>query len=159
LFAHCVALTLNATHDAYARRHRALVHAGRLAETLSLDMVAAGWVPTAENYLGRVTKARILEAVREVKGEQAADRLTALKKGEMVSAAEGLLVGTGWLPEPLRTKGVTTMPAVAGADGVAISLEVGEEQVATDLSDEGNEVPADGTGSAHGNYSHDIAAE
>ena len=28
-------------------------------------MVAAGWRPTVGNYLGRVTKPRILEAVRE----------------------------------------------------------------------------------------------
>ena len=33
---------------------------------------AAGWSPTVDNYLGRVTKARILQAVREAKGEQAA---------------------------------------------------------------------------------------
>jgi ParB family chromosome partitioning protein len=158
LFAHCVALTLNATHDAYARRHRALAHAGRLAETLSLDMVAAGWVPTAENYLGRVTKARILEAVHEVKGEQAAERLAALKKGEMVSAAEGLLVDTGWLPEPLRTKGVSTMPAAADLADGGTSVEAGEGQVTTDLSDDG-EVSADGRDGAHGNYSHDVAAE
>ena len=107
LFAHCVSLTLNATHDAYNRRPRALAQASRLAETLSLDLVAAGWVPTAENYLGRVTKARILEAVREAKGEQAAQRIEPLKKGDMAVEAESLLVGTGWLPEPLRTAGVT----------------------------------------------------
>ncbi len=50
-----------------------------------------------------MTKARILEAVREAKGEDAADRIAGLKKAEMVTAAEDLLVGTGWLPEPLRT--------------------------------------------------------
>jgi ParB family chromosome partitioning protein len=50
-----------------------------------------------------VTKARILEAVHEAKGEDAADRISGLKKPEMVTAAEDLLVGTGWLPEPLRT--------------------------------------------------------
>ena len=87
MFAHCVSLTLNATHDAYNRRPRALAHASRLAETLSLDLVAAGWVPTAENYLGRVTKARILEAVREAKGEQAAQRIEPLKKGDMAVEA------------------------------------------------------------------------
>jgi hypothetical protein len=84
-----------------------LAHAGRLAETLSLDLVATGWVPTAENYLGRVTKARILEAVREAKGEQAAQRIEPLKKGDIAVEAERLLAGTGWLPEPLRTAGVT----------------------------------------------------
>ncbi|MFT2095133.1 ParB/RepB/Spo0J family partition protein [Acidiphilium multivorum] len=108
LFAHCVALTLNATHDAYNRRPRALMQAGRLAKTLSLDLVVAGWVPTAENYLGRVTKARILEAVREAKGEQAAQAIAALRKGDMAVEAERLLAGSGWLPEPLRTAGVNT---------------------------------------------------
>lgn len=43
LFAHCVAQSVNAVHEAYYRRPRALAHADRLAETLDLDMVAAGW--------------------------------------------------------------------------------------------------------------------
>ncbi len=65
-------------------------------------MVAVGWKPTVENYLGRVTKPRILEAVREAKGEQSAQLIDHLKKGEMAKEAERLLDGTGWLPEPLR---------------------------------------------------------
>jgi ParB family chromosome partitioning protein len=117
LFAHCVALTINATYDPYNRRPRALAHAGRLAEVLALDMAAAGWTPNVENYFGRVTKARILEAVGEAKGEQAAQRLEGLKKGEMAEAAEQLLAGSGWLPEPLRTVGVQT---VVTADETAI---------------------------------------
>ena len=56
-------------------------------------------------FLGRVTKARILDAVREAKGEKAAERMVHLKKAEMAKEAEGLLDGTGWLPEPLRTAG------------------------------------------------------
>jgi len=108
LFAHCVALTINATYDPYNRRPRALAHARRLAETLTLDLAAAGWVPSVENYLGRVTKARILAAVREAKGEQAAQRLEGLKKGDMAEVAAPLLAGSGWLPEPLRTAGVAT---------------------------------------------------
>lgn len=35
--------------------------------------------PTAAAYLGRVTKERILEAVREAKGEHAAERIVGLK--------------------------------------------------------------------------------
>lgn len=116
-----MALTLNATHDAYNRRPRALAHAGRLAAILSLDLTAAGWVPTAETYLGRVTKARILEAVREAKGEQAVQRLEGLKKGEMAEAAEQLLAGSGWLPEPLRTAGVVTF--VLPVDDTAPAIE------------------------------------
>jgi len=65
-------------------------------------MVEAGWRPTVDNYLGRVTKPRILEAVREAKGEPAAQLIDHLKKAEMAKEAERLLDGTGWLPEPLR---------------------------------------------------------
>ncbi len=65
-------------------------------------MVEAGWRPTVDNYLGRVTKPRILEAVREAKGDQAAQLIDHLKKAEMAKEAERLLDGTGWLPEPLR---------------------------------------------------------
>lgn len=135
LFAHCVALTLNATHDAYNRRPRALAHAGRLAEILALDLTAAGWAPNVDNYLGRVTKARILEAVREAKGEQAAQRLEGLKKGDMAEAAAQALAGSGWLPEALRTKGVETMampidsvtPATQSAAAGASADAAGDE--------------------------------
>jgi ParB family chromosome partitioning protein len=141
LFAHCVALTLNATHDAYNRRPRALAHAGRLAEILALDLTAAGWTPNVENYLGRVTKARILEAVREAKGEQAAQRLEGLKKGDMAEAAAQALAGSGWLPEALRTKGVETMatpidsvtPATQSVFADASADAVGEEAEVADL--------------------------
>ena len=141
LFAHCVALTLNATHDAYNRRPRALVHAGRLAEILALDLTAAGWAPNEENYLGRVTKARILEAVREAKGEQAAQRLEGLKKGDMAEAAAQALAGSGWLPEALRTKGVETMampidsvtPATQSAAANVSANAAGEEAEAADI--------------------------
>ena len=103
LFAHCVGLTINAVHQPYDRRPTALQHADRLATAVQLDMTAAGWAPTSDSYLGRVTKARILDAVREAKGDKAADRIAHLKKPEMAKEAERLLDGTGWLPEPLRT--------------------------------------------------------
>ncbi|EKM99089.1 ParB/RepB/Spo0J family partition protein [Acidocella sp. MX-AZ02] len=136
LFAHCVALTLNATHDAYNRRPRSLAHAGRLAEILALDLTAAGWSPNVDNYLGRVTKARILQSVCEAKGEQAAQRLEGLKKGDMAEAAAQMLAGSGWLPEVLRTKGVETMtmPADSAAEvthsaAVDASADVAGEEV------------------------------
>ncbi len=44
----------------------------------------------------------------EAKGEQAAQRLQGLKKGDMTEVAAQLLAGTGWLPEVLRTVRVTT---------------------------------------------------
>ena len=78
-------------------------------------MAEAGWRPTAATYLGRVTKARILEAVREAKGEQAAQLIEDLKKADMAREAERLLDGTGWLPEPLRLR-IADVSKSAGGD-------------------------------------------
>ncbi|WP_116132167.1 ParB N-terminal domain-containing protein [Tropicimonas sp. IMCC34043] len=130
LFAHCVAMSVNAVHDPYQRRPRAIARADVLAGIVRLDMAKAGWTATGDSYLGRVTKARILEAVREAKGEDAADRIAGLKKAEMVTAAEDLLVGTGWLPDPLRT------PPLPEEDAPEIELiddaDTGEAQSAED---------------------------
>jgi ParB family chromosome partitioning protein len=116
LLAHCVSFGINALHQKVDRYGGAgisahglelrLAQADRLAEAVGLDMVEAGWRPTVETYLGQVTKPRILEAVREAKGEQAAQLIDHLKKGDMAKEAERLLDGTGWLPEPLRTGGL-----------------------------------------------------
>ena len=113
LFAHCVSQSLNAVHEAYNRRPKALAHADLLATCLQLDMAAVGWQPTVEDYLGRVTKARILQAVQEAKGAEVADRIAHLKKPEMATEAETLLAATGWLPEPLRTPGQVMSPLSA----------------------------------------------
>ena len=104
LFAHCVAMSVNAVHDPYQRRPRAIAH----AEMCWPRPSGSTWPrragrPRGDSYLARVTKARILEAVREAKGEDAADRIAGLKKAEMVTASEDLLSGTNWLPDPLRT--------------------------------------------------------
>ena len=104
LFAHVVSLSVNAVHEAWNRRPRAFAHADRLAQAVDLDMAAIGWKPTVDNFLGRVTKARILQAVTEAKGQRAADRIEHLKKGDMATEAETLLADAGWLPEPLRTQ-------------------------------------------------------
>ncbi len=130
LFAHCVSLSVNAIYEPYNRRPKALAHADRLATAVDLDMVSAGWVPTIDTYFGRVTKARIMGAVREAKGEQAADRIVQLKKPEMAAEAEALLAGSGWLPEPLRPPGRTLFAVVPVADLEAPA--VGEEPAAID---------------------------
>jgi len=123
LFAHCVSLTINAVVEPYNRRPKAVAHADRLAQAVSLDLAAAGWTATVDNYLGRVSKARILEAVREAKGQKPAERIAQLKKGEMAAEAETLLSGTGWLPEPLRMPGVQ-MAAVADETAIGnLSVE------------------------------------
>jgi ParB family chromosome partitioning protein len=103
LFAHCASLSVNAVHEPWNRSPHRLAHAHTLARAVNLDVAAAGWSPTVDNYFGRVPKARILEAVREAKGEPSAQLIAHLKKPDMAKEAERLLVGTGWLPEPLRT--------------------------------------------------------
>ena len=129
LFAHCVALSVNAVYEPWNRRPRALAHADRIAEAVKLDVAAAGWSPTADNYFGRVTKARIVQAVREAKGEAAAQLIEPLKKSAMAVRAEELLAGSGWIPEPLRTPGqmiVATPLASEGSQASAVAL-AGEE--------------------------------
>jgi ParB family chromosome partitioning protein len=121
LFAHCVGLSVNAVHEAWNRRVRALGHADRVADAVDLDIVGAGWSPTVDNYLSRVTKARILQAVREARGEQAAQLVASLKKGEMAQRAEELLLGSGWLPEPLRTPGRTIIATALKPDTSTIT--------------------------------------
>jgi ParB family chromosome partitioning protein len=124
LFAHCTSLGVNALYEKADRYgggtitvhgvQQRLAEADRLARTVDLDMVEAGWRPMVDNYLGRVTKSRILEAVREGAGERAAQLIDHLKKGDMAKEAERLLADAGWLPEPLRLAG-----AEADADGEA----------------------------------------
>ena len=118
LLAHCVSYGVSALFEKADRYggngmsshglRRRIDQADRLARAVNLDMVEAGWRPTVENYLGRVTKSRILEAVREAKGESSAQLIDHLKKSEMAKEAERLLEDTGWLPEPLRLAEATS---------------------------------------------------
>lgn len=104
LFAHCASQTVNAVKLPWeAHKRRAHQTADKLATAVTLDMTAH-WTPTVRAYLGRVTKAHILAAVREALGDEAAERIADKKKQEMAEAAEQLLAGTGWLPPVLRTE-------------------------------------------------------
>jgi ParB family chromosome partitioning protein len=98
LLAHCVSMTVNALES---RQALAPENAMRLAQAAGLDM-HSWWRPTAENFLGRLTKNEILAAVSEGVSQQASWRLAGLKKDRMAKAAEKLLVGSGWLPAPFR---------------------------------------------------------
>ncbi|WP_442869929.1 DNA-binding protein [Bradyrhizobium sp. CCBAU 11361] len=112
LFAHCASFAVNAVYEPANRYNQGRVsahgvqtrldQADVLARAVGLDMVQAGWRPTVDNYLGRITKPRILEAVREARGESSAQLIDHLKKTDMAKEAERLLDGSGWLPEPLR---------------------------------------------------------
>ena len=120
-------------------------HADALARAVNLDMAAAGWKPTEGNYLGRVPKTRILEAVREGKGEASAQLIDHLKKGEMVKEAERLLADTGWLPETLRVpeEGASDAAAEPSADLPDFLAGDGEEEADGDAADEDELIAAE----------------
>ncbi len=104
LFAHCASLTVNAVKQSWEQNKRhAHKTADKLATAVALDMTAH-WTPTVRAYLGRVTKAQILAAVREALGDEAAERIADKKKQDMAETAEQLLARTGWLPPLLRTE-------------------------------------------------------
>ncbi|MBY0322426.1 MAG: ParB N-terminal domain-containing protein [Reyranella sp.] len=146
LLAHCVSFGVNALYEkgdryggpgvsAHGVQQR-IAQADRLGHAVGLDMVAAGWRPTVDNYLGRVTKPRILEAVREAKGDQAAQLIDHLKKAEMAKEAERLLDGTGWLPEPLRHSDSTDASGTpTDTEKLPAFLAGGEGDAATDESE------------------------
>ncbi|TRL37179.1 ParB/RepB/Spo0J family partition protein [Methylosinus sporium] len=124
LLAHCVSHGVNALHEkadrygggavtAHSVQQR-LKNADRLARAVDLNMVDAGWKPTIDNYLGRVPKRRILDAVREAKGERAVQLIEHLKKGGTAVEAERLLADSGWLPEPLRLDDIGPADIEAG---------------------------------------------
>ena len=103
LMACCAAFTLTAVHKPQDRSDAPhLLHADQLAKELRLDMTQ-WWQPTAASYFGRISKARILEAVTEACSKGAADNLAKLKKDALATRAEGKLAGTGWLPAVLRS--------------------------------------------------------
>jgi ParB family transcriptional regulator, chromosome partitioning protein len=101
LLAHCVSLTVNAIRAPRQRNGESEAHTAILAREVGLDMTAY-WQPTAASYFGRVSKERIVQAVREAVSEQAAQNIASMKKLAMAEAAEAALAGKGWLPALLR---------------------------------------------------------
>ncbi|OCC05379.1 DNA-binding protein [Labrys sp. WJW] len=148
LLAHCVSYGVNALQEkpnpygghgvSELGLKTRLAQADRLAQATGLDMVEAGWRPSVANYLGRVTKARILEAVVEGRGQHTADRIRHLKKGEMANEAETLLADAAWLPGPLRLPiaeaSVEETAAKDGITAVADEETIGDSDRAIEAS-------------------------
>jgi ParB family chromosome partitioning protein len=101
LLAHCVSLTVNAIRAPRQCADESKANVAVLAREVGLDMVAY-WQPTAASYFGRVSKERIVQAVREGASAQAAENIARMKKQAMAEAAEAALTGKGWLPAILR---------------------------------------------------------
>lgn len=86
-----------------SRDHNGLT--GKLLGAIGFDMTEH-FEPTAENYLNRVSKPLIVEALTEAKkvtGAADKDALLAMKKGALAAEAEKRLAGTGWVPKMIRT--------------------------------------------------------
>ncbi|WP_298953983.1 ParB/RepB/Spo0J family partition protein [uncultured Methylobacterium sp.] len=161
LLAHCVSYGVNALFErpnphssSGVSQHTLdmrLSQADRLTRATGLDLVEAGWRPTFGNYLNRVTKPRILQAVREGAGEQAAQLIDHLKKSDMAKEAERLLAETGWLPEPLRL--------VDDAEAAAPEVETGREDADAALPAFLTGEDEDVTAEANDDEPHLVAAE
>jgi ParB family chromosome partitioning protein len=164
LLAHCVSYGVNALYEkptpysgSGVSQHTLdmrLAQADRLARATRLDMVEVGWRPTVGNYLGRVTKTRILQAVREGAGEPAAQLIDHLKKAEMAKEAERLLAEAGWLPEPLRL----TAPGTSDATSTALG-EPSDQSTANDGETAMVDPDASGENGAADTSPYAIAAE
>jgi ParB family chromosome partitioning protein len=102
LLAHCVSLTVNAIRAPRQSADESEANAAVLAREVGLDMTGY-WQPTATSYFGRVSKERIVQAVREGASDQAAQKIASMKKQAMAEAAVTALAGKGWLPALLAT--------------------------------------------------------
>lgn len=98
LLAYLVARSLDAVQN---KTTGPKAQASILHTALGLDM-ADYWQPTRETYLSRVSKAKVLAAVREAVSPEAADAIAGFKKDRLIDAAEKKLEGTRWLPGPLK---------------------------------------------------------
>jgi ParB family chromosome partitioning protein len=92
----CAALTVNALPSVNAADDSAAI-----AQAVGLDM-ADWWEPTAEGFLNHVSKAQIVQALKEAGPDLARDGVESMKKDVLVNTAAGRLRGTRWLPAPLR---------------------------------------------------------
>jgi ParB family chromosome partitioning protein len=127
LMAVCVARATNAGPRVWITSEGSQSIAAQVATAAGLDMRTC-WTASRDSYLGRVSKALIVEAVREGAGMRAAGQITGSKKEVMVADAEQLLAGTGWLPSILRV--AETRYPVDSAD--VDSLPIRQSQMAAE---------------------------
>ena len=96
LLALCSASTLSALPNSGVASD-----ANALAKAVGLDM-ADWWEPTALGFLNHVSKAQIVDALKEAGAELAPGEIGVLKKDALVVKAASQLAGKRWLPLPLR---------------------------------------------------------
>lgn len=96
LLAMCAASTVSALPSTGTA-----LEANALAVAVGLDM-ADWWTPTAEGFLNHVSKAQIVQALKEAAPGLTADGVESMKKDVLVNTASARLAGKRWLPTPLR---------------------------------------------------------
>jgi len=97
LLAYATARSIHAV-CATARSHD---HSDAIAKALGLDM-ANWWVPTAANFVGRMSRHQAIDAVREATGIDCTATVSGLKRSEAIQYCAAQLEGSRWLPGPLR---------------------------------------------------------
>jgi len=103
-FAVASALSLHRDHTSFT---------GKLLDSLGFDM-ASHFTATTVNYLSRVPKSLIVEALSEagkITDEPHRAMLLALKKPDLAAKAESMLLDSGWVPAVIRTPKPKSAPA------------------------------------------------
>lgn len=97
-----------------------------LGRALKVNM--ADWFTTsADNYLSRINRQAIEQAVTEAKGDQMTLAVKAArKKNEVVTIGERFLEGTNWIPVPLRIAPVVVTIADEGESQVCHEYQISE---------------------------------
>jgi ParB family chromosome partitioning protein len=75
--------------------------ADAISDAVQIDM-PDWWEPTKDRYLGRVSKAQIVQALTEAEPGLADAGVSDCKKDDLVARAASRLDGKRWLPSPLR---------------------------------------------------------
>lgn len=98
LITYCTAISVNGVRGKNSTRDAL----APLADAVGLDMREWWDASKRDNYLSLVPKSKMLEAVVEAQGANAAADWEKLKKDEVIDRSEDALRGTGWLPSILR---------------------------------------------------------
>jgi ParB family chromosome partitioning protein len=116
LLAYAAAHSINAVEKKFTDRRSGIEQANQLGRALNVRMT--DWFETTgESYFNHINRQSIALAVAEAKGEDASLSVKAAgKKTEAVLIADRLIVGTGWLPAPIRIASDPSAEATAEID-------------------------------------------
>lgn len=117
LLARYVARSYNVQSPDPVRAHRRGFDLAQGIESALAVNMADWWYPSTENYLGHVSKAKLMEAVTECVGAEAAQPIGKMKSGDAIAAAASLLDGRRWLPSTLRAYPVPVVEVDDKEDG------------------------------------------